>query len=529
MLSRLHACLVLPRGAELKNSGRILDALHFWRDRSGVELAIELVEQVSDAQLPLHRGPKQTILFIWPEGDPPSARDRSSLRFMAMQQTCLLAMKEANIAPFCRIMREFHGRVLATDTFSPEMLSSGIEQLKNLSQTGFAASYPFSLTEFEGLLSERFKADLRAPVKLIADSVDALETFKAEPSYERSLRIVRDATGMLLYRIIEMLDNFENAHGEVRLNSRPYSIRCLLQSIEAVLTLRASMSETEFLMVIDEKVPSMVCGDPERFGRALLGLIERCLVFSPRGGILVHIETESSPENEVRLLVTAANAGTGTPDHRDSKLKNSNDMQNFLTQNKVMNCGDIKPIFELLQLLGGSISVRSEVNKGSAIRLSIPIKLAMPATQPSAHIVDDSPKIADKPHTFLVVDDNEVNRRILETVLRRDGHEVLSAANGAEAVALYENHDIALILMDYEMPILDGLGASKKIRELDHAAQRYTPIVLVTTYRWEEICTACQDAGIDGFVPKPVNFNVLRQAIHRALQCRAEVIPDCAH
>lgn len=517
----LQVFLVATTAASLSNASRYIEVLYAWKRKNATFLKIEIVQETDECTSSLSPKSGEVHLFVWIGEDPPAAKERSRLRLLGMQHRIIVVLSDKYLNAFRTALPEFHDSTLSTDAFSVEHLEKQISQVI-LTPLNYDPQAPgisqFSLNEFETLLGSRFDSDLRTPLKLIADSVHSLSAHGGEHTFDRSLNLVRDATSMLLFRVMDLLDVSERRVKANELQDRSFGVRSLFKSIEMVLALKASFTKTELVMVVNETVPNQLVGDPERIGQVLLRLVENLLVYSPESGIMVMVETEPQEGSNINLKISASDSGANTVRSFMGDAISVEQICEFLEQQNRKISPELLNSFKLLVIMGGKLSVRGKPGQGAVVQIEIPLKSSLDL------LVTDEPQNVNleeesltQSETILVVDDNAVNRKVLETMLIKKGYQVLLANNGAEAIALYERHSINIILMDIEMPIMDGINACKAIRKLDRKENRYTPIIMVTTRRMDDVWNECHEAGADGYVSKPVNFTQLQTMIKNVL------------
>jgi CheY-like chemotaxis protein len=178
----------------------------------------------------------------------------------------------------------------------------------------------------------------------------------------------------------------------------------------------------------------------------------------------------------------------------------------------------------LASLLGGAITVESEPGKGSCFTATLPFpRGAPPAEAPSRH---ETAQDRIGPLRILLAEDNEVNRRVVTRSLEKRGHHVTVARNGVEAVAALERDSFDLVLMDVQMPEMDGLEATRRIRLRERETGEHVPILALTAHALQADRERCLEAGMDGYVSKPVELAALQRAIEEVVQ-RVRVGASC--
>ena len=263
----------------------------------------------------------------------------------------------------------------------------------------------------------------------------------------------------------------------------------------------------------DPRLPAAVTGDPARLKQVLLNLLGNAVKFTERGEVTLHIETVLSDREAALTRFRVRDTGIGLDGEMRARLFQKFTQADSSMARRYGGSGlGLAISQQLVQRMGGEITVRSAPGKGSEFSF----ELSLPVAQ-AAEMVADVPAARRKPlrGRVLVVEDDPVNQRVLEWMLQRLGVEVVVTDNGLSAVALADDGNWSVILMDLQMPGLDGYEATRRIRQkLDG---RPLPIVAVTANALPADRAATVAAGMDGFIAKPVKQEELRGMLERWL------------
>jgi CheY-like chemotaxis protein len=264
-------------------------------------------------------------------------------------------------------------------------------------------------------------------------------------------------------------------------------------------------------------------GDPVRLQQILVNLASNAIKFTSAGSITCRIEVEAKSEElltdrTVTLLFSITDTGLGIPADRQQAIFEAFTQADGSITRKFGGTGlGLAITSNLIELFGGKISVVSAEDQGSSFRFAITFAIAE-----AAIAVEHSADLTLPSLAILLAEDNPVNQRLMSTLLNRLNHSVTLACDGVEAVRLFREGSFDVILMDMQMPNMDGLQATRQIRDLEssgaHGAGRRTPIVALTANALESNREESFRAGVDGYATKPIRINDLIEEIGRCLR-----------
>jgi PAS domain S-box-containing protein len=348
----------------------------------------------------------------------------------------------------------------------------------------------------------------------------ALET-PLESDQREYLELVKSSAEALLSLVNDVLDFSKYEVGKLGLDCVEFSLRALVRDVLRPMALRASATGLIFESVVDERVPDQLVGDPLRIGQVLRNLAGNAIKFTKEGQVSVRVRTESVESAKVTLCFSVVDTGIGiAPEKHRLIFEPFTQADGSTTRNYGGTGLGLSISSGLVELMGGRIWVESEAGAGSAFHFTLTLQIAMPAN-------GDEPDAAQTPLArwdrrkrlrILVAEDNSVNQRLAARLLEREGHSVTIAGSGKEALELFESsllehHEYDLILMDVQMPGLDGLQATTLIREMELGSRRRIPIVAMTAQAAESDRLRCLESGMDAYVTKPVHVSELMKMI----------------
>lgn len=355
--------------------------------------------------------------------------------------------------------------------------------------------------------------ELRTPMNGVLGMSELLEQTDLHDDQREYVQTIRSSADALLTIINDILDLSKNEQGKISLEAIPFSVDETIQSITKLLS--PKVEAKKIYLKKEGSIDTLVIGDPHRFRQILLNLISNAIKFTHRGGITINVTSNFQPEDlsseSIDINISIIDTGIGIPADKTEAIFQAFSQATLGTTRKYGGTGlGLKISKDLLLLMGGDISVTSVLGQGStfSINLKLPI-----ATQTS----NSEPEIIHKLPTrtrVLVVDDNMVNRRLAAKMLERLGCVVEAVDNGIKAVELTRSSSFDLILMDCQMPDLDGYETSRQIRiQEQHKQQPPTPIIACTASTLANEKTRCEQAGMNGLLTKPISLAQLSKSL----------------
>lgn len=354
---------------------------------------------------------------------------------------------------------------------------------------------------------------LRAATDLEKENLELLET--AESSSELLLGIVND-----------VLDYSKIEAGHLDLIPTDFEMPHFANEVRQLFEHQMKQRGLDFEWDVDPSADSTFRGDEIRIKQILVNLIGNALKFTSQGFIKVKIwyEDDQAPENGA-LHLAITDSGNGIPEDKIASLFTPfTQVDNYITRNSSGTGLGLSICSQLTKLMDGDIEVRSEIGEGSTFDVTIRIpKKKKTVSKPN--LTPAASRWLQENLKVLVVDDNRVNLRIAERMLKKNNCVVTKTENGQEAIDALKREAFDLILMDCQMPVLDGLAATRIIRTWeDSELNANIPIIALTANVSSKDRVAVTEAGMDGFIPKPMRMDTLLQEMSRALSERTNAI-----
>jgi len=394
--------------------------------------------------------------------------------------------------------------------------------------------------------------ELRTPINGIMGMIDVLMDSTITERQREFLTAIQDSADLLNQLIEDVLAFSRLDSGALPLRDIPFKLTDLFAGLASGYEVVAQQKGLTFQIDLPAETHCPLRGDPVWLRQILVNLIGNAFKFTETGRIDVTAAVDSLSDSHVMLHFAVRDTGLGIPEDKQGLIFDAFSQADNSTTRSHSGTGlGLAIAKELVERMNGQIWVESRLGQGSMFhftaefalndptRLAEPVDEAIPAAvvledlpdehrQPSPETetppsvssapADGSPGLSLPPMRILLAEDHELNAKVTTILLERAGHTVTVARDGREAVKLWQGSRFDLILMDILMPVMDGYGAAQEIRRQERARREHIPIIALTASVFSGEISRCFEAGMDGYVAKPIRINMVLDLIAHTLE-----------
>ena len=369
--------------------------------------------------------------------------------------------------------------------------------------------------------------EIRTPLNGVIAIAGILAKSKLNKKQKEMVELIESSGETLKSLLNDILDLARVESGRLEIENIKFNLDSALKTCVALFTAKAEEKGLDFVSNFDDAVDKIYEGDPNRIKQIINNLLSNAIKFTPSGQVALNAYYSRSSDNPKRFnwVFEVCDTGKGlTKDEIGSLFGRFEQLDGSITREHGGSGLGLSISKSLAGLMGGTIAVESVVGEGSKFKLCLPLYECVAEQQPQRPTQDNQEIENDAENeevnlSILAVDDNATNRKVIEMILAQSGVDLFLCTNGQEALDAYKTNNFDLILMDLQMPIMDGLTATKKIREFERENHLpHVPLVAVSANAMSHHIKDAIDAGADAHLAKPFTPNLLLECIETTLE-----------
>lgn len=408
----------------------------------------------------------------------------------------------------------------STEEYHMVSLTNNSDSMKTLNEIKKLKEAAEDSIDEKSMFLANMSHELRTPLNAIIGMSELMIETTLDDSQADLIGSINQSANILYDIINTILDFSKLEANQMGLEEAPIDVKKIVSEISTIFSHEARVKNIDLITDIDNTIPG-VLGDQVRLRQIIVNLVGNAIKFTHLGSVNLSAKSVKTTDNSVSVRFTVRDTGIGFNEETKAKILKPFVQEDESVTRKFGGTGLGLPICKsLIEMYGGILDIESQVGEGSTFSFTINFKLSDKTTTKSEPT--DAPA-SERTGKILVAEDNKTNQKLLKMQLERYKYEVSIVDNGQEVVEEYFENEYDLIIMDCQMPVMDGYCATLIIRQQEELFNKHIPIVALTASALKEDKEKCIQTGMDAFITKPVKIETLHKTIQNWLNTNDEV------
>lgn len=378
-----------------------------------------------------------------------------------------------------------------------------------------------ALTHQKSLFLAALSHEIRNPLNAIVGLTELLLDPRHREEGRESITYIRETCTTIARQLEDLLDHSRMSYGNFELEAIEFDLRGTIQRIVETYRVIAGKKGIALKLEVDSSLPDWVTGDPVRVEQIITNLTGNAIKFTREGSVTLSVRDGGEADAGRRLMFAVRDTGPGIQPDRLERIFQPFSQEKASTYRQHGGSGlGLAICRSLVNLMGGELTVKSELGSGSCFSFEIALP---PATAPKPYSLENTPLM--EPKRLLLIEDNPVNQKVTQRLLRRKGHDTMVASTGAEAVTHFTEHHFDAVLADFHLPDYDGFSLIQAFRTIEkQQGVKQTPIIILSGDTKLEGSYAWNTVAVRYFLEKPVSLEGLERVLNEALAKLEEIV-----